>query len=167
MDDLKSAFSLGRINGNLASVIGSSSAAIANFVILLGSYGIPTETDIPKEVDELIIDIESVSDEFDNAEIDPSVRDVAQRHLKILSALLKNIGILGLEPSIVEYFSLVSKLRRADVGASKTSHEATQPVWDRIEKWGKRIGAIDKIVNAGTRFANGADKVAGLLDHMA
>lgn len=158
-------FSLGNMAGQMVGLVQAAPAAIANFVILLGAYNIPENNEIPDEAVDLIKEIEDILPLFNESNIDPSVRDVAQRHLRILASLLKNINLIGLEPALAEYFIVVTKIRRTDIGASEESHKAVKPIWDRIKTWGDRLGALDKIWNAGAKLLEQTDKAKGLLDY--
>jgi len=166
LNQLRGAFSIVGIHTAFGSFMKNIPSSISNLVILLSAAGLPASISVPEEASSLIAEIADVMALFDDPAIDPPVRDVAKRHLQILSTLLQHIPIFGLEPALTTYFELMMKVRRADTGSSDDAHKQTAGLWDRMKEWGGRIDTIDKIVNSGARLLSHGDKITGLLKYL-
>lgn len=160
------AFSLEQGNGAWTGHIRDVSAAISNIVILLGAMGIDTNREPPTEVAELASDISEMMRAFDDAELDPAVRDIGKRHLAILATLLQHIPVFGLEPALTTYFELLMKIRRADAGSTEKSHSKFVSLFESIKTFGERLSAIDKVWNSGARLLEHAGKAQDMLSYL-
>jgi len=163
---MSNAFSLGHLGTPFNNHVGNVAGSISNFVILLSASGIGESARQLPEVSDLVREITETMTLFDDPAIDPAVRDVAKRHLQILSTLLQHIPIFGLEAALTSYFELMMKVRRTDSGSSETSHAKTASIWARMTTWGERFDSIDKIINGAVRLGDTADKAIGLLDYI-
>jgi len=163
---MSNAFSLENLNSPFTNHVGNVTGSISNFVILLSASGISESTALPEDLSNLIREIADTMTLFDDATIDPAVRDVAKRHLQILSTLLQHIPIFGLEAALTSYFELMMKVRRTDSGSSEASHAKTAPIWDKMKAWGSRLDSIDKLINGAVKLGDKAQKAAGLLDYI-
>lgn len=154
---------LGRpINLSLRDIPGS----ISNFAILLSASGLSDQPDIPKDMRELANEVREAIAQFNDPQIDPAVKDVAQRHLQILATMLDHIPIFGLEAAMTAYFELMMKIRRTDSGAGEPSHKKTQGLWEKMKGWGSRMDDADKIINSAVKIGEKAEKAIGLLDYI-
>ncbi len=163
---MANAFSLGNLGTPFSSHINNIAASISNFVILLSASGIAEASNLPDEVPDLISDIAETMQLFDDECIDPAVREVAKRHLQILSTLLQHIPIFGLEAALTSYFEMMMKIRRADSGSNAASHAKTETLWSRMTTWGSRLESVDKIINSAVKLGDKAEKAIGLLDYI-
>jgi hypothetical protein len=167
LNGLQAAFSLRGIQGTPSSHIPNLASSISNFVILLdvlrpdGPPRPPEDAaNLVKEIEDLLLSAQ------EDKELDPVVRDTVRRHLKILSTLLQHIPIFGLEPALATYFELMMKVRRAETGSTEQAKAKMEPIWKRMEKWGERLVALDKIWNAGARIIGNANKAQDLLTYI-
>ena len=94
------------------------------------------------------------------------VRDVAKKHLATLSTLLRHIPIFGLEASLLAYFELITKLRRADSQTTPEAKAALDPLMEKVKTWGGRLSTIDEIVNKGANLIERAKGMAPLLQYL-
>lgn len=166
LDGLQNAFSLNYITTSPANHLGNVAASISNLVILLDFVQGPSRQAPPKEAEELVDEVAELLDLFDDVELDPVVRDTAKRHLAILSTLLQHIPIFGVEAALVTYFELMMKVRRADVGTSDASRAKLNPLWEKMQTWGERLGTIDKLWNTGARLLGHAKNAQELLSYL-
>jgi hypothetical protein len=91
---------------------------------------------------------------------------VAEKHLIILATFLRHIPVFGLEGAMTSYLEMMTRIRRAEVGASPAAKAKFEPVWSAMTRWSERIGAVDKVWNAGARVMHHADKASGLLEYV-
>lgn len=167
IDGLARAFSLEQVHGQWSNHVRDVSSSVSSLVILLSALGIPTDLPIPSEAGELIAEIEGMIIEFDDQSLDPVVRDLAKRHLAILSTFLRHIPIFGIEGALVTYFEMMMKIRRGDIKASDASHSKLAGLFGRMATWGERLTAIDKLWNSGARLIEHANNgIGGLLNYI-
>jgi hypothetical protein len=163
---MTNAFTLGNLPSPFNQHVQNVPASISNFVILLSASGLSETEEVPADITELINEIAETITLFDDPAIDPAVRDVAKRHLQILSTLLQHIPIFGLEAALTSYFELMMKVRRTDSGSNAASHTKTEPIWSKMKTWGSRLDAADKIINSAVKLGEKAEKAIGLLDYI-
>ena len=94
------------------------------------------------------------------------VRDVAKRHLVILSTLLRHVPVFGLEGALATYFELVLKIRRTDAHTTPTAQAKLDPLFNKVKTWGERLGVLDKAWNSGSRLLEHAGKAQDLLQYI-
>lgn len=163
LDGLRNAFALPHLSGPAVNQIGDIGGAIANFVILLSAMHIETDPQSAQEAEDLAKEVDALRDAFNDEGLDPLVRSTAKKHLEILATLLRHIPVFGLEAALVTYFELITKLRRADIHTSEKSKSKLNPLFDRINEWGKRLKAMDDTWNSGARWVSRAGKAGGEL----
>lgn len=164
---LRHAFSIGQLGAAVISHLPQLDASISSFAILESVSNISRAPEDLSELVELIGEIEKIAAAFEDAGIDPLVRDTAKKHLHVLLTLLKNVDALGVDAAMVAYAELVIRLRRVDATASETARAKTAKVWPVIEKWLGRLAIIDKALNSGQGLleqAHGLGQV--LLNHL-
>jgi len=136
---------------------------IANFAILLEAAGVRSNHAVPVEALNLAKDVEELTAAFDDAALDPVVRDIAKRHLTVLATLLRHMPIFGMEAALATYFELVVRLRRASTNTSEESQKAAKPLMERLQNLREAFEAVDKVWNIGVRWIGAAKGVGGLL----
>lgn len=155
VEALRSGFVISHLSTALSTHFPQLDAAISSFAILESVSNLAGMSADTSELESLIEEVEKIAASFDDASIDPIVRETAKKHLDVLLALLRNVGALGVDSAMIAYAELVIRLKRVDGIASETSRSKTATVWPVIEKWGGRLAIIDKAMNSGQ----------GLLDH--
>jgi len=159
------AFSLDGLQAQPRQFVKHVTGSISTLGMLLTFAQIDIEEAIPTEVADLAKEIEDLVVEFNNADIDPLVRSIAQQHLQTLATLLRHIKIFGLEAALATYFELLARLRRAESSSTPESKKAAKPFTDRIKGWADVFESIDKIFNTGARMLGRAKVVAGLITY--
>lgn len=166
LDDLLNVFSLGRLGNGLSEIAARAPGYISNFVILLSSAGFPVSHSTPKEADDLASEIDAFLSKFDDEKLDPVVRQIAKKHMALLSMLLRHIPIFGLEPAMQTYFEMVMKMRRADSKSSEDSKTALNTVLSVVKTWKDRIISLDEVVNSGASLLERAQVLTPLLQYL-
>lgn len=166
MDGVATGFSLDKGHTQFSHHVPDLRAAISNMVILLSALGLDSNPTNPPEIKDLQKQIDEVLSAFDDAEIDPVLKDVAKRHLGILSVMLSHVHVFGTESALTAYFELMLKIRRSDIGSSEKSHKKVRPIFQKIKDWGDILTAIDKAWNSGAKLLTKADKAKDLLNHL-
>jgi len=139
---------------------------ISNFVILLSAAGLPTSETIPDEAKELADEIDEFSGSFDDVQLDPVVRDIAKKHMAVLSTLIRHIPVFGLEAALTSYFELVAKLRRADSKSTDESKRKLDGMMEQVKKWGERLKSLDDMITTGANLLDRAHVAAPLLQYI-
>lgn len=165
LNDLARAFSIENLNGQI-NVVHQAPGYISNLVILLSAAGIPTRAEIPKEAIDLAQEIDEFTKSFNDPQLDPVVREIALKHMAVLSTLIRHIPVFGLEAAITAYFELMMKLRRADSKSSEASKGALDRVIDTVKGWGERMEKVDKAMNAGANLLSRAEGLTPLLSYL-
>jgi len=154
LDGLEQAFTLAKIQTSPKGHVGNITSGIALLAVLLSSQNVEEQRASPPEIDELLAEINELQGALTDEDLDPLVRETAQRHLNVLSTLLRQIPILGLEAALTAYFALLMKIRRSDIDTSPKSRDKLKPIWATIEGWGAKLASIDKVWNVGARLAH-------------
>lgn len=163
LDTLSSSFSLKELNSPAKQGLSNIEGPISNFVMHLSMAGVSERHKVPPEAVEFAKEVEAMMAQFDDAALDPVIRDIAKRHLATLATLLRNIPIFGVEAAMAAYFEMIILLRRASVNTSKESKSKTTALFETLETWRDRFETIDKLWNIGVRWVGGAAGAGALL----
>jgi len=168
LSGIRRVFSVHGCSSPIQSNVGNiaTSITILGMLITFVDSGVAASAAASSIISEIISDTADLQQQFNDEEIDPLVREIADRHLQILRNFLEQIDVFGVEAALTTYFDLIIKVRRADVGASEASTAKTKPLWDRMVGLGKRLEDVDRIVNSGVKLVDRAQKAAGLLDYL-
>jgi hypothetical protein len=147
---LKRAFELQHLPGQaVANFLPALDAAISQYAILISAAGLDQTPPPTAEVSDLVADLDRFTDSLAKAELDPLVRETAEKHIAVLKMLLQNVAALGVEAVLAAYSELLFRLRSADLTGSETSRKIMSGVWPEIERWAGRIAIIDQAYSKG------------------
>jgi len=140
---------------------------ISQFSVLSMMLGLPKEAQSPPELADLIADVENIRQQFSDADIDPLVRDTAQKHIDILLCLLKNAQTFGIDAAKAAYAELVVRL----LGAVRSSKSGPTPkvmtIWAEIERWSGRLAIIDQAWTHGANLLSKFESVPAIMHQLA
>lgn len=157
---LRGAFSLGGIGQAINAHLPALESSLSSFAILASATGVGKSAQKPKELDEILSDIDELKNSFDTIELDPLVKDVALKHLAVLKTLLSNIEAFGTDAAIAAYYELVIRLRRAEKSASSDTKTKLKTVWPKIEQWAGRLTIIEQAMNSGASILSDFSETA-------
>ena len=161
---LKRAFELQHLGGHgVNSFLPALDAAISQFAILISAAGLDGTALPAAEIADLVADSERFTGSLGEAELDPLVRETAERHVAVLKTLLQNVDALGVEAALAAYSELVFRLRSADLTASEKSRQTMAEVWPEIERWAGRLAIIDQAYTQGGHLLGQLGGTAKLL----
>lgn len=152
----------------LNSFLPALDAAVSQYAILISAAGLDRTPTPTAEVSELVADLDRFTTSLAQAELDPLVRETAEKHVAVLKALLQNVGAVGIEAALAAYSELVFRLRSADLSASEKSKQSMAKIWPEIERWAGRLAIIDHAYTQGGHLLEhlgGAAKL--LLTHLS
>jgi hypothetical protein len=161
---LKTAFELQHLAGNaISGFIPALDAAISQYAILISAAGLDQVAPPTSEVTDLVADLDKFTSSLGAAELDPLIRETAERHVAVLKVLLQNINALGVEAALAAYSELVFRLRSADLTSSEKSKHTMATVWPEIERWAGRLTIIDQAYTQGGHLLGHLGGVAKIL----
>ncbi len=161
---LKTAFELQHLAGNaISGFLPALDTAISQYAILISAAGLDQVAPPTSEIADLVSDLNKFAEELGKAELDPLVRETAERHVAVLKVLLQNVGALGVEAALAAYSELVFRLRSADLTGSEKSRHTMSTLWPEVERWAGRLTIIDQAYTRGGHLLGHLGGAAKLL----
>jgi hypothetical protein len=164
LSGLKSAFSLEGINQAIRGFIPDISASITNFSIVTSLIDQEFPEAARQGIEELVTELESILSSVREADIDPSLKEAAVRHIGILIALLRNAEAVGAAPALGAFVEMMWQLQTLAKGNADTSSKGTGPtLWKRISAVGDKIKDLADMVESGSKLLPYLEKAPELL----
>jgi hypothetical protein len=163
LERLRSAFALAGVTSQLGTKVGDVAGAISNFTILLRGSGIEPNANTPPEAVELAEELEKLMQAFNEAGVDPAIKELCKQHLQVLATMLRHLPIFGLDAAMTTYFELLLKLKRAETQGTPEQKKAIKPLSAKIDGLKKNLMALDAIWNVGSALLTHGKTGAQLL----
>jgi hypothetical protein len=160
LEVLKRTFSGDMFSTNIGS-IPALEATIAAFSVIVDVAGLTTPAR-PSAIGQLLASIEELIAEFAAADIDPTIRETALSHLRVLAVILNHVEAFGVDAARREYASLIVRLNSAARGKPEAAKKAGGLV-AKLRRIGIGLKEADEAFEHGTSLIDHAGEVLDLL----
>lgn len=149
---LRAAFNLNMISSDIKQSLPHLAVSLSGFRMFVLAFDSDVLISDHPEIQSIIAEIAELRQKLGKVDVDPFVRDTAQRHLHILHSLLVNVDALGVDSAMAAYFEMVIRIQKAEKLAGETSQEAMSGFWPFMKKWGERLKSVDDATSVGVKL---------------
>ena len=164
---LSQCFSIEMLQQAISSFLPALDSSITNFAIIASMMDVSFSQKTQDEIDEVISDIDSLINDLNEREFDPSLRAALVRQLYMVTAMLRNAQAVGTDAALSAFFDII--LRKKDDDRSTLDPaiaEVRRSIWERIASIGDKLTKIASIAESGQKLLPYLEKIPSLLKHI-
>ena len=152
LDGVIQAFSIPGLQNAVSAYIPLLDPAITILSVVASAASCEIPQDVIQTTNELIKEIEELQKLANVSDLGDELRSTIDRHLSVLSILLKSAQAVGYEAALSAYVELMVALARGKVRGSDQDKEKAAGFWEKARTWGDRFQTLTTWLENGTKL---------------